>query len=317
MPKEIVHWVVAERTADQLHGTRLGDAALSCPNALKMGAVFPDIPYYLTGDSDSARLAAAVGSAYHGTYGEDTYVLLRTLLAALSENVHPAHLAFITGVVTHLQTDMIFHPLVYFLTGNYHDADAVLRTRAIRAHRRFEGLLDWYVCRMMKKKPNHFRVADAWCGLECRTLFEWTEREQEGPELGRMLQQAVRRMVAAQRLFVYPPAACLTKLVDFFLPAAWKEVTALFYQPVSAERLEEFYGRLVYRNPVSGAWCCASVDELLEQSVKSGVVLCRRLELLLDHGETIGIDECGPSLNFNLPGADVSLARYFAIRQSR
>lgn len=110
LPKEAPHWIAAQRTAVCLKGTDWGDAALECPNALQMGAVFPDLPYYLAGTSALARHATHLGNRYHGAHGEDAYDLLRALLASLREEDVPAHRAFWIGVVSHVCVDTCFHP---------------------------------------------------------------------------------------------------------------------------------------------------------------------------------------------------------------
>jgi len=313
MPKEITHWFVAERTAERLCGTCLGDSALGCPNALKMGAVFPDIPYYLTGTSKLAEMAAVVANEYHGMHGEDTYVLLRTLLAWSSGHVHPAHKAFLTGVVSHLQTDMVFHPCIFFMTGNYHDADPVKRTRAVRDHRRFEVMLDFHVCRVLGQKPQYFKARKFWKSLECRQLLGWAEEDKERPELGVMLKMAVKKFLTAQGLFPNPAVSLIADVLDPFLTDSLKELTALFYRPVPIYLRERLCGIMKYQNPVSGKTCFASVDDLLEQAVEKSIALCKWLESVLAGKNNASFSERGPSLNFGIIGADISLARYFAI----
>ena len=70
---------------------------------------------------------------------------------------------------------------------------------------------------------------------------------------------------------------------------------------------------LEYQNPVSGEICLARVDELLEQAVEKSIALCKRLESVLANGNSERFAQRGPSLNFGIIGADISLARYFAI----
>lgn len=313
MPKEITHLLVAERTAERLRGTCLGDSAFGCPNALKMGAVFLDIPYYLTGTSKLAEMAAMVANEYHGTHGEDTYVLLRTLLAWSSKHVHPAHQAFLTGVISHLQTDMVFHPCIFFMTGNYHDTDPVKRTRAVRDHRRFEVMLDFHVCRVLGQKPQNFKARKFWKNLECQQLLGWSEEDKERPELGIMLKMAVKKFMTAQGLFPNSVASLIADVFDPILPDTLKELTALFYRHPPEYLMARLSGSLEYQNPMSGEICLARVDELLEQAVEKSIALCKWLESFLANGNSEYFAERGPSLNFGIIGADISLARYFAI----
>ncbi|MBN1277564.1 MAG: zinc dependent phospholipase C family protein [Deltaproteobacteria bacterium] len=312
MPKEIMHWLVAEKTAAGLTGTCLGNAARRCPNALKIGAVFPDMPYYLAGTSKLAEMAALVANEYHGAHGEDTFILPRTVLSRIPDDNPPAHLSFLVGVVSHLQADIVFHPLIFFLTGNYHDHDPEKRSRAVCCHRRFEGMLDLHVCRLLKRKPGHFKAWESWRGLESRNLFGWAEGDKKRPELGTMLKLAAKRFLAAQRIFINPAASFLAEVLDPLLPHALKQLAALFYRPAPEYLMVRLSRTLEYRNPVSGEMSRTRVDELLDRAVEESVALCRRLESVWSGKNRSWLSERGPSLNFGLIGADVSLARYFA-----
>ena len=312
MPKDIMHWVVAEKAAAGLRGTRLGNAALAYPNALKMGAVFPDMPLYLTGRSGLARVARAIGNAYHGIHGEDTYDLPRTLLNANLQSDSPALLAFLAGVACHLQTDIAFHPLVFFLTGDYNDPDPGKRSLAVRAHRRFEVLLDLHLCHMLNKPPEFFQAHSIWKNLESRELLWWTKQDTACPRLGDMFDRAIKKYLVFQRLFSFRPAVRLADRLDPFLSGRWREVTALFYRPAHADCQKRFTERLDYQHPVTGARYTATVDELMGLAVAESIAMCNRLETALDQKDPGHFSEAGPSLDFAVIGGRVNQARHFA-----
>ncbi len=316
MPKEITHWILAERMAAKLGGTRLGDAALRAPNVLKVGAVLPDLPYYLSGADDLACRMRDTGSEFHGAHGEDTYALLRTLLAAALDpdaQGRPAVLALIAGVACHIRADIAFHPLVYYMTGNYYDPDPARRARAIRDHRRFEGVLDLRVCGGLAR-VRAWSARGIWQRLECppAALFRWAARDARHPDLQRGLERSVSKFLSAQGLFIHPAAAWLAGALAPWLPAERQEAAALFYTPDLPRSLERLSGTLNYRNPVTGEAHAATVDALLDRAVDEGVALCRRLESVLAGGDPCALTERGPSLNFGLAAAKASEARYFA-----
>ncbi|MFH0878998.1 MAG: zinc dependent phospholipase C family protein [Lentisphaerota bacterium] len=315
MPKEITHWLLAERTAARLEGTRMGDAARRYPKVLKLGAIFPDLPYYLTGTGGLARQSQIVGNEYHGAHGEDTYTLLRTMLAGTMERASstPELLAFLAGTACHLQADIAFHPLVYFMTGNYYDKDPSLRLRAIRNHRRLEGALDLYVCGGLAKART-FSARTLWNGLECQPgkLFDAASRDPKHPELRSILDQAAAKFLGAQGLFIRPALSWLVSLGTPVFSKETKALSALFYTGSLAKHVSRLSGTLDYRNPVSGQSFSSTVAGLLDRAVDGSAALCRRLESILESGDADAFTEPGPSLNFGIVGADVSQARHFA-----
>ena len=309
MPKETTHWIAAQRTASRLIGTKFGAAAKQCPHALQLGAVFPDLPYYLTGSNSLSREAAVLGNRYHGQNGEDTYDLLRAILRSLREEDTPVHRAFLVGVISHLCLDFVFHPLVYFETGNYYDPVPDRRTVAIRNHRRFEGLLDVVLCGGLRA-ARQFRAQGIWAQMETPvpSLLEWAARHQ-GPDVAAILKVSNESFLKAQHLFVQPLASGLAGVVEPWLSAKLRELTALFYRNPTARQWERLQKPFEYRNPVSGTFHKASMEELFQQGVEAGVELCRHVEGAIGEG---AFDRQGPSLNFGLVGAAVSQARYFA-----
>lgn len=320
MPKEITHWILAQRIAEALRDTRLGDAALACPNALKLGAVFPDMAYYLTGKTDLARLGAETARAYHGTHGQDTYILPRALLsralnAGPTEDQIP-RLAFLTGVAAHLHADMAFHPLVFYLTGNTQDPDPARRSRAVRDHRRFETLLDIHVCGSIRQVRT-FRAKNFLDNLELPfdRLMDWAPEQIGHPEAGSMLRAAVKRFCAAQKLFIHPAAAMAVRLAQPLVPDKGKELTALIYRPgfeADAPRLDRVF---TYQNPVSGQPRQSSIQDLLHQAVKNGVAMCASLESALRAGDANHFTQTGPSLISGLVGTDIAELRFLADRR--
>lgn len=308
MPKEITHWLLAEKTVAQLPGTRLGDAAQRYPHLVKIGAVFPDLPYYVTGQNERARHAQALGSRYHGAGGEDTYELLRQILGPPGHRLPETRLAFMAGVASHLQVDMIFHPGIYYWTGNYYDPDPARRTRAIRNHRRFEALLDLRICGGLAQ-ARAFSARQIWTRLEGPPLawLDWAEASSQP-----VLAHAAHVFLKAQGLFIQPLLSRLVQCLAPWLPSPQQELAALFYTPNLAKYVSRLAGPLEYHHPVSGQARTTTLEELMAQAVAGGAALCRRLEAALAAGAAAAFPDCGPSLNFGLAGADIAQAWHFA-----
>jgi hypothetical protein len=117
MPKELTHWLLATRIYEGLPDQgRLKTAIGGNLPAYLLGAVLPDTLLHLFRGPHSST-ARALSHAFHDSVGnsfaplihaEDTY----------PEGLPPAMLACFLGVITHMETDIVFHPLVYALTGS-------------------------------------------------------------------------------------------------------------------------------------------------------------------------------------------------------
>ena len=46
MPKEITHWLIAQKVGNSLQGTSAGDAAKAFPTCMLLGAILHDAPFY-------------------------------------------------------------------------------------------------------------------------------------------------------------------------------------------------------------------------------------------------------------------------------
>ena len=142
MPREIVHWAVLEEVTRRLPPGPLLDYIRADLAAAKLGAVLHDAPYYLRGGGQPWEIVAEV---LHGRTGSDTYEPFRILaqgIQACPEPQQPLLWALFAGLVTHAAADIVFHPLVFYFTGDYYDENAQQRSLSRANHRLFEVWLD-------------------------------------------------------------------------------------------------------------------------------------------------------------------------------
>lgn len=99
-----------------------------------LGSVIPDTFYY--GSSASYR---RISESLHGKDGNPTNA---TILQVLESSREHNDLAFILGFITHCALDITFHPIVYYLSGNYYDETPEKRNHAVYLHRHLETCLD-------------------------------------------------------------------------------------------------------------------------------------------------------------------------------
>jgi hypothetical protein len=312
----MTHWLVALKTAEASCGSLSGDAALSHPNALRLGAIFPDVLFYLTGSRGLSRYRD-LAQAYHGAHGEDTYLLIRRIAALLPDSPYPVPLqAFLAGVACHIQTDMVFHPLVYYLCGNYDDADPVRRTRSVQDHRRLECLMDIYFCGGSKgfgaqSLKNILKNLELPLPYLLGALFRTSVSTDEHPAVVSVTKRALMNFQILQGLFGCKLPARLLDALTPFLSATGQEIAALFYSPALDAYLPRLRGVLTYQNPVTGIAETITLSDLLSRSVAGSAALIHRIEKAAFSNAPV-LPEKGPSLIYGVAGDSVYLPRYFS-----
>jgi hypothetical protein len=134
MPKENTHLLFAYETLLAFQETDLLREVSRHIRHYLLGSIIPDTFYY-----SGARKIEAISESFHGRTGNPTNVII---LAVLDGARTPEDLAFILGYITHCALDITFHPIIYYLSGNYYDTDARKRARVVYMHRHLETCLD-------------------------------------------------------------------------------------------------------------------------------------------------------------------------------
>ena len=111
----------------------------------------------------SHKIFSRFGSTLHGEYGEDTLEplvnLARAILEIKEQRQQQVYWAVLLGMLSHYATDVIFHPLVYYFTGNYFDQDPAKRKEAQTRHHIFEVYLDSWI-RPRARKWHSYKFAN-------------------------------------------------------------------------------------------------------------------------------------------------------------
>jgi hypothetical protein len=317
MPKDITHWIISMKTAEALRGTIMGNAALSNQNALKLGAIFPDILFYLPNDPAISRYRD-IANSLHGNNGEDTYELIRQILTVMKESPYRQEfLSFLLGVITHIQTDAVFHPMVYYLTGNYHDAEPSARSRAIEQHRCFECLIDLYFCGGSRHVKG-YGIKSILKNLELPLpqllkLSQQLNRHQINlSDMNVMMMQALRNLQIIQEFYKNRVIAGVFYAIKPFLFGTVKEIAALFYSPQLDRFIPQVSGTLHYKNSITGEIKNASLSGLLEEAVGKSSTLARKIEKTVAADIIESFSERGPSLSYGLIMTNADRPMYFA-----
>jgi len=318
MPKEIVHWMVAARSAELLSGGPFAPALARCPNALRLGAVYHDILFYLRGEHPAGL--KSLPHRLHGSHGEDSFYLLRMQAAHLhARKSEPLPTAFFVGLASHIFADATLHPLIYHLTGNYYDPDAQRRTGAIRRHRALEGLLDMVAAGGPEGVLDQSlrAVVDALEGplaLACppENLARLAGCDAAAASKG--LAESLATFCTMQNLMRMPTLARLLWDFSGLMPGSLRELAALFYAPQLYEQQGAVSGRLRFQNPATGEAHQGSLLELMELAARRTAAFCTAQAPHIAARGALADEGVGPSLDMGLPGVPVTEARFFAAR---
>jgi hypothetical protein len=370
MPKEITHWLIAETASRRIRekgeentGTerRLSKEALDrYPALVRLGAIAHDVLYYVRRRPKKERSSSAsqviapqiIADAMHGAGGEDPFISFRFLypLAALaptvsantllSNDVFPQNAAlngvlsaraFLFGLLTHCAADSVFHPLIYYRSGNFHETSANLRVW--RNHRALESAMDIAFARSFGYSYANFSltrdiqahreemrillsaIASAQqdffgTDIDC---FDYMQGYQTLARYRRLMEH--RLFNAALDAMETCAAGVITRLVRYSQSLAQiHSYLGLRYSRAQACRLPDTRALLRYRHPVSGEALESSLEELFEESVRRTLQIWNDME-----NKQIAAAENAPqaplayglSLETGLRGVPVSAMRFF------
>jgi hypothetical protein len=147
MPKEITHWLIAEKVCSLIEDEKARRALERYKNLFYLGAVIPDTPFYAV---LSNRRSAVKGASktLHGEGGGAPWGPFFRLFDLIGDQnsdrpiSSEAIFAFAAGALLHMTGDAFFHPMVVYFSGPpgaFNDP----YTSEIR-HRKFETCLDLF-----------------------------------------------------------------------------------------------------------------------------------------------------------------------------
>jgi hypothetical protein len=294
MPREVVHWVIVEEACkllDQQSTLRVRECLLQHKAAAYLGAVIHDAPYYYRFGGRSFEAAA---EWLHGRNGEDTFAPLREIAAAIQRSRFTIDerrplWALLLGMVSHMVTDSVFHPMVFYFTGDYYDPRREQCEDAKRKHRLLEVYLDtWFyakyplwndrkISRLLSalgsQQAPMYELLDTIVGVEA--LSRRTSRRINGGWRAGVLYQS-----GIQTLCLSPAAGAFAATLDTLSGGRLGSVTALSsYGRINPERL--FAKPLEFKNPIDGKQTSATVEELAHAAAREYAELCGRFEPLV------------------------------------
>jgi hypothetical protein len=330
MPKEVTHWLVAQRAADQFGGPLgevYGAAIRERWPAMLLAAVFHDALYYLRDEAPAP--VRELPQRMHGQRGEDTHELLRLQIEHIGRAPDQAQsrgrIAAFVGLASHIATDARMHPAVYYLTGRYDDPDPIKRTKAVQRHRLMETIMDIAACqgRALVKRHSLSWLLDQCGGAKPDSLaalfpLESLAKGIGAPlsDLGQALASSFSLFATLQGWFKNDFTAGALYGIKGLLPNAAKEILALFYAPQLDADSKAYAKPIPYAHPVTGESSTFALKEAMESAAKDTLALCREFAPAVQAAANKSAPSIptliGPSLVTGLPNAGADKLRFFA-----
>jgi hypothetical protein len=137
LPKENTHLLLLNGVIDAMDCAEIRGILKANYESLCFGGIVADTLFY-SANKDVVQIAEEL----HGKEGERTNGLTFELLDHARNHRSETVLCVSMGYISHCVFDMILHPVIYYLTGNYYDNDATKSDQAVYRHRLMETKLD-------------------------------------------------------------------------------------------------------------------------------------------------------------------------------
>jgi len=302
MPKEITHWFIAQESIKIMDDDlKLKKILNKYKNLYFLSCMIPDTPAYIFLGKEK-RLTKSLSSGFHNT-SDNSYNPIINLIRE-SEKISEPLIAFISGIINHINVDRIFHPFVYYYSG-----------RNIARHFEIEAYIDLFYLKE-KKYNNRIYISDFIKNLEvedkviCKFLLRLfglpdnrIKLAKKGLVFHSRLQHSFDK-IYLRRILMFLNIFSLFKLQPYI---------SLFYPKVK-DKTKLFFGKYKYFNPVSGVERQQKIVSLENKAKKEILKIFLLLERNINSKKDL-ISEFlklkGPNLNTNLYGKTKDKMKYF------
>ncbi|EWY42315.1 hypothetical protein N825_18675 [Skermanella stibiiresistens SB22] len=276
MPKELTHILFADSVSQRLRSagqSGLADSLAGDRASFHFGSMAPDTLFYQVTVPLLDRDHRPWGDVIHGGAGEDTGAPIRDMLEQLAGTGDDAKFAFVCGFLTHMALDIVFHPWVYAVSGQYYDDDPVRRTESQARHRLVESWLDLLMLRRRGMDLGDFGAMDAVRanGPTNRACLDLLARSLRAVwridgDVGRYCRRFHDVHMTLTRLFASENATAAVAALNRLSGGRLRAFLCLFYPTRRERHPEALFAFDGFRHPVTGKWVAGDLDALWNEA---------------------------------------------------
>ena len=256
MPKEMTHWLTAGKAL-----SRIDESRKICPilnrgrNLYFLGAVLPDTPAYLV-TGKNRKAVHDFDKEFHDPAGS-SFAPAASLVQKYGESVPPEIMALLAGTITHIITDSVFHPFVFYYCG--HD---------MKKHYRLETYIDLYFMSLNNEKFKSFKkiLKGVETDIETISAFMSLYFSRESNLNQNLYRKSLHQHALIQNAWFKPLARKTGRGVSLIPGINLNDKIELFYPSKLKNKI--FQAEYSYRNPVTGEKKRTTIAELAEEAVK-------------------------------------------------
>jgi hypothetical protein len=314
MPREFTHWFVAEKVAGELTGTVYEKPINNNKNLFFLGSNFHDSLFYFYKFSNNKRLKS-LANVLHGSNKENTYAIIKSMVELIKRSEKNGHLiAFLAGIITHINTDSVFHPMVFHLAGHYAKDEYMIK--ANQRHHQIEALMEFYfasdeIKRGEKSLKSFIKNAE----YPLKDMFYEISKEffKDDSEV------TANAIISGYKSLALTQSMALNGVLNFgadiFYPVLsdrLKDLVSIRYDRGLIKKMDRISGEISFKNPVSGEEIKTTLNDMINAAVQKSIYICKKIENNIKEKKSSDWDEAGPSLKSGLPGTNVEQMKYFS-----
>lgn len=306
MPKELTHLIIAEASkikfSPQNRNSMLCEQFERYGDYFRFGAVMHDISFCASSTANGIILKQK-GREVHGDPPNDTLRPFKYLARVYDQTGKPEILSLIAGAVTHMMADCVFHPFVYYYSGN-----------EISRHYRLETLIDTHLS----------EGQGAWLDkpVSTRDIYKNLKREfdflatQLSGFLGLLetfkpeITKALALHAFTLKLFRSRMGYYLFRLIACLGSEDFKSKANLFYPSGMRFKAPFFDRNFTYRHPITGEVRHGSLDSFVESAVQKSCEMFEAIQTAAEKRSVESYFSTMPAVSFET-GLDPSLGRSF------
>ncbi|MGA1868434.1 MAG: zinc dependent phospholipase C family protein [bacterium] len=311
MPKEYLHWALAERAAQRLKKeSHLKAIITQYTHIYLAGAVIFDTPLYFIFGQDSQSFQE-ISLPLHENNTNSFAPLIR-LLREQQEALKEAMWALIAGIITHIIADAQFHPMIFYFSGVSTNEN---KQRALVRHRTIETALD-IACLTRYAHLNSLLFGNIIKHKEIDTpAFYWLLSLVYDIPLNQapLIGKAITQHCFIQKLFKKKWLQVLSQALNYLPGIHFDEIIPLFYSFPHIPHVLLKQNPIHYKHPVTGTQCLKSIYDMEEDTVIESLKI---FSIIDDEWEQQSLIDAfshlrGPNLTTGMVGVSTKDMKYF------